>query len=160
MEVAARRGAPQPNKNNDLIPPTRQNSPFDPIGDFSGLSNLFPTQTNENPGALAGATGVRDFTTGIVSTEYRKRAEAATSLCLAIGNCDPQDACLIMEAALLDLGPGQPFPPLFSIMDAARDWAEWASVPELKAFAAACFEQMRPKVRAAFLRYAQRAVAV
>lgn len=37
------------------------------------------------------------------STDFRHRAEAATSLCLSIANCDPQDAIVILDAALADL---------------------------------------------------------
>ena len=110
----------------------------------------------ENPGALAGATGADQPKKTFTSTEYRNRAEAATSLCLSIANCDPKDACQIMEAALVDLGAGAPIPPLLSVMDAATGWAEWASITELKAYALACYHRMRPADRAAFLAYVGR----
>ena len=98
-----------------------------------------------------------DHSTGFVTVEGRKRAEAATSLCLAIGNCHPHDACQIMAAALFDLGPGAPFPPLFGFMEAATDWAEWASVPERKAYALAAFNHLPPTDQSAFLAYVGRA---
>ena len=120
------------------------------------MSNLESGTTNENPGALAGATGADVFSATFASIEYRKRAESATSLCLSIANCDPQDACQIMEAALVDLGAGSPQPPLLGVMDAARDWADWASVTELKAYALACYHRMRPADRVAFLAYVGR----
>lgn len=49
------------------------------------------------------------------------------------------------------LGAGSPIPPLFGIMDAATDWAEWASITELKAYALACYNRLPPADRAAFL---------
>ena len=134
--------------------------PFVNIGKSSHLANGFATglgDENENPGALAGATGADVHSTSFVSVEYRKRAEAATSLYMAIGNCDPQDARQLMEAALLDLGAGQPFPPLFSVMEAANDWALWAVVTELKAYALACYNHLCPADQSAFLAYVGRA---
>jgi hypothetical protein len=56
-------------------------------------------------------------------------------LCLAIGEYNPGDACEIMQAAFLDLGAGSQIPPLFGVMDAATDWAEWSSTAELNAYA-------------------------
>ena len=58
---------------------------------------------NENPGALAGATGGDKFGTLIGYLGYRKRAEAATALCFAIADCDPDDASVILDAALTAL---------------------------------------------------------
>lgn len=127
--------------------------PIDIIGHFSGTSNLSQGDKNENPGALGGATGAEQNTIVFLTAEYRKRAEAATTLCMAIAACHPEDACQIMEAALLDLGAGQPVPPLFSVMDAATDWADWASPAELKAYALASYHRMTPATREAFLRY-------
>ena len=131
-------------------------SAVDNIAENRGLANHLPTPANENPGALAGATGADQHTITFVTAEYRKRAEAATSLCLSIANCDPKDACEIMEAALLELGAGAPVPPLLGVMDAATDWAEWASVIELKAYALACYHRMRPADRVSFLAYVGR----
>ena len=69
-----------------------------------GLGNFDPAaHANENPGALAGATGAGSIELAFRSTDYRMRAEAATSLCLAIANCAPQDAVIVMAAALADL---------------------------------------------------------
>ena len=149
-------GVPQFQEIKQLVCPTPEASAIEKVVEFRGLSNRIPTDANENPGALAGATGAELHTIGIVSIEYRNRAEAAISLCLSIGNCDPQDACEIMEAALLDLGAGQLQPPLFSVMDAAADWAEWASVTELKAYALACYHRMRAADRVAFLAFVGR----
>ena len=68
--------------------------------DTSSSASVHPQ--NENPGALAGATGA--IGKRVVKTaEYRARAEAATSLCLSIAACIPQDAVIIIAAALADL---------------------------------------------------------
>ncbi len=88
---------------NGLDCPTGAIGAFENIGDFPQLSNQESDPTNENPGALAGATGADLHTITFVSTEYRKRAEAATDLCHAIADCDPEDAIVILDAALTDL---------------------------------------------------------
>lgn len=112
---------------------------------------------NENPGTLAGVTGAEKHVNGITGEEYRKRVKSATVLCLAITECEPEDACIIMEAALMDLGAGQPRPPLFSVMEEATHWADFASVAELKAYALACFNRMPGQVKRAFLAHVGRA---
>ena len=81
------------------------------------------------------------------------RAENATSLCLAIANCHPHDACQIMDAALDDLGRGQPRPAMFSIMAEANEWAEFATRAEIKAYALACFNRLSATDRMALVAY-------
>lgn len=109
----------------------------------------------ENPGALAGATGgmfeVSHFREGV----YRNRAEAATALCQAIAQCERDDAVLILSAALVDLSMGAPLPVWVNALDDARWWASLATEIELKAFALAAFEALRPKARLAFLSHVQ-----
>lgn len=111
----------------------------------------------ENPGARAGATGAsQNSEAPRFKTEfYRKRADAATALCWRIADCDPHDATALMEAAVVDLGAGQPIPPLISAMDEARTWVDWASISERKAYALVCFQSLSPKDQAAFLSYVQ-----
>ena len=101
--MAARRDAPLSRKINNLIPPTEASSPDEFIGEFAEVSNSLLPVSNESPGALAGATGAGSIELAFRSTDYRMRAEAATSLCLAIANCAPQDAVIVMSAALADL---------------------------------------------------------
>ena len=127
------------------------------IGENGGLANFAATPANENPGALTGATGAKSNGQAFKSKDYLKRAEAATTLCLAIADCDRQDACEIMEAALLDLCAGPPIPPLLSLMDEAGEWADFAVTAELKAYALACFNRLRPADQSAFLAYVGRA---
>lgn len=113
----------------------------------------------ETLGPLAGGSEGEIKAVGFRSTEYRKRAEAATSLCLAIGNCHRDDAVQIMEAAIADLGAGPPFPPLFSVMQTANEWAAWASDTERKAYAVASYRGLGPADRAAFLAYVGRSAS-
>jgi len=134
--------------------PTPSERTIENTGEIRHLSNRFDGPKNENPGALAGATGAYSKAVSFKTKQYRNRAEAATALCHAIAECDPQDACEIMAAALEDLG--SPLPVLLSAMDDARWWASFATPNELKAYALACFEVMCPKVRAAFLGHVQR----
>ena len=111
------------------------------------------TVTNARPGALAGATVANKTGPVFQNQSFRMRAEAATSLCLAIGNCHPSDACEIMAAALVDLSAGMPIAPLYSPMEAAAFWADLATRAELKAYALACFTRLSKADQAAFLRY-------
>ena len=118
----------------------------------------FPA-SNENPGALAGATGAVSNELAFKSEAYRHRLKSATALCHAIADCDPRDACEIMEAALADLRIGLPRAPFGSLMDEARVWAEFSNRSELKAYCAATFDAMTPDDQAAFQAYVQRQVA-
>lgn len=110
----------------------------------------------ENPGALAGATGAGKTEHTFASPQYRLRAERATTLCLAIADCEREDAAPILEAALLSMSAGHPTPPLLGIMDAAAWWADFALPIELDAYALACFNRMTPQRRTAFLNYVGR----
>ncbi len=108
----------------------------------------------ETPEALAGATGAKSIElASFRSEEYRSRAVAASALGSAIAECDPADACILMEAALADLLSQRmpPAPFLGGVMDAARCWAGWASANEHKAFALACFERLSAADQRAFL---------
>ena len=111
------------------------------------------TPENENPGALGGATGAEQLEMVYTSEEYRNRAVAATALCHAIADCDPEDAALIMAAALADLAAGMPIAPLIGAMDEAAFWADLATPSELDAYALACTNRMAPTRRTAFLAY-------
>lgn len=149
-------------QNQDVGAANRQFSAIDNIGEKSGLANLGgspASSENENPGASGNATGADNNDLAITSEEYRLRAEHARTLCYAISNCDPRDACWIMAAALDDLSAGMPGAPLFSFMHEANWWADWASEPELKAYLWACWQRLSPAARASFLRYIERGAA-
>lgn len=107
----------------------------------------------ENLGALAGATEANDFGRVFKSEHYINRAKAATVLHLAIADCHPEDAAILMEAALERMAVGAPIAPLLSAMDEAAFWADLASRSEHKAYALACFRRLSSADRAAFLAY-------
>ncbi|WP_415184301.1 hypothetical protein [Phaeovulum sp.] len=117
------------------------------------------TNAKENPGALAGATGAINFEQAFKTKHYRDRAQSATALCHSIADCDPQDACEIMAAALADLSIGMPIAPFYSPMDEAGFWADYASRAELKAYVLACYTRLSARDQAAFLAYVQRGAA-
>jgi hypothetical protein len=110
----------------------------------------------ESPGALAGATGVDDIAHVYKSKQYRMRAATATALAQAIADCDPADACTIMAAAYDDLRAGQPIVPFGGLMLEAKNWAEFATRCELKAYGAASFANLQVADRSAFLEWAHR----
>lgn len=110
----------------------------------------------ENPEALRDATGSKQSGEKFRSTEYRLRAERATSLCMCIADMPPEDAAPILEAALLQMAAGQPTPPLLGIMDQAAWWADFALPVELDAYALACVNRMTSPRRTAFLNYVGR----
>ena len=121
----------------------------------------FPSDLEkENPGALAGATGA-DLEVCDRLESYRVRHIRATQLCHAIAACDPQDACILMVAALEDLSAGTPPPTIRKAMVEARDWAQDATPYELRAYGLACVERMTPEVLTSFVAHvvAQFAVA-
>ncbi len=140
------------NENNDLHRLTGHVGPIENNGYFSGLSKPDLTAGNENPGALAGATGADDIERAFKTQEYRTRHENARRLGDAIAECHPADACTLMEAALHDLlSERMPSAPFLGIMKSARFWAEWASVSELKAYCLASFERLSAADQSAFL---------
>lgn len=100
-----------------------------------------------NPGALAGATGADHEGINFKTERYRRRALAATALCHAIGECHPEDAVLLMQAALADLSPAYPLPVLSCPVQEARLWASIATDPERKAWAIASIEALAPAAR-------------
>ena len=117
-------------------------------------SGIVPGQSeNESPEDRAGSTGADQLGISFKTEEYRKRAEASTALCLAIAQCEPEDAAPILEAALLSMTAGWPVPPLLSLMEEACTWADFATGAERKAYALACHTRMPATDRAAFLAY-------
>ncbi len=118
------------------------------------MANI-PAGEKENPDALAGAIGAVSKGLPFKSEHYRNRVARATVLCDAIAAADPRDACKIMNAALSQLAAGQPKPPLFSFMDEAANWADLASVPELKAYLLACYTRLSSADQQSFLDYVQ-----
>lgn len=123
------------------------------------MSNPSTHAENENPGASGNATGAENIDLAITSIEYRLRLEHARTLAFAIGQCDPRDACHIMASALDDLSMGMPGAPLFSFMEHANWWADWASEPELKAYLLASWTRLSPRAQSAFLSYIERGAA-
>lgn len=129
--------------------------PTSPVIIFQGVarqgSNEEAGSENENPGALAGATGadLEDFLNAIDNN--LKRESAARTLMEAVLACDPQDRITLMECFIEALRQGDPVPPFMGIMASARDWAAWACRAELKAYCLASFEAMSGRDQAAFL---------
>ena len=116
------------------------------------MANLTPNAAKNKPGAAATATGSISFEQ-FTTKEYRNRAEAATALCYAIANCDPEDAAQIMTSVLIELSAGMPIAELHGVMEQAAFWADLATPPELDAYALACTNRMAPARRAAFVAY-------
>ncbi|MEO6299595.1 MAG: hypothetical protein ABIO62_08195, partial [Paracoccaceae bacterium] len=84
-------------------------------------------QKKANPGTpVEGVTGALVNET-FETEHYRSRAEAATNLCVAIADCHPADAVVILQAAYDDLRAGPPMPTLIGIMAEADWWATWAA---------------------------------
>ncbi len=130
-------------------------SAVDNIGKNEGLANLSPPAEKEAPGALAGATE-GDFRQTFKTEHYRNRAARATELGHAIAECHPEDACIIMEAALDDMTEGHPYAPICHTLDEAGYWADQATRNERKAFALANYTRLSKADQAAFLAYVQR----
>ena len=111
---------------------------------------------NENPGALAGATGSYVKNIEVSDQNTFNRLQTATSLACAIAACDPDDRVPFLERLLEELRPGWPQVPfLCGLMEEAGFWADRASRVELKAYALACYQRMSPADQVAFLGYVQ-----
>ncbi len=89
------------------------------------------------------------------SEQYKLRVDRARTLFLAIADCDPSDAAIILSDALEELLVGAPIPPLLSAMSEATTWAEWATPFEHKAYCLASYNAMQPRDQAAFLGHVQ-----
>ena len=130
--------------NQQVAAANCEKSPFDFIDENRSKANLSLPDTNENPGALAGATGADDFITSFVSEDYRMRARCATNLAEAIGDCHPDDAVMLMTAALIDLSPEGPRLDIFlSAEDDANWWASIAAPAQLLAVLAEVLAHLR-----------------
>ncbi len=95
----------------------------------------------KNPGALAGATGADHPKYFYQTDEYMLRAKRATELAHAIGQCHPEEARVLMTAALYDLTPdGAPSTYFLSVEDDARWWSRLATPLKLMAMLTATLE--------------------
>ena len=139
--------------------PTGAKGGIENIREFSELSNPEPTPANENPGAVATATGANQHEITFTRKAYRTRADAATALCHAFAACEPEDAITLMSGILDRMRAGMPGAPLFGIMHEAAFWADMATPAELKAYALASYARMSAPVQRDFLAYVQRGVA-
>lgn len=158
------------------------NSPVDNNGDYRPLANLeiaLHDPQNETPAALAGATGADQIEQVFKSQTYCSRADTATALCYAIAECDPEDACVIIGAALdglrqhllFGVNPhfreavesfraerrriecNVPSPPLSGgIMAGTAAWISGASRAERKSSLVAIFQSLSADDRTAFVR--------
>jgi len=63
--------------NQMVATANRENSPIDIIGEIRGKANLLPTDANENPGALAGASGANDKAQRLQAEQYTDAPAAA-----------------------------------------------------------------------------------
>lgn len=80
------------------------------------------------------------------------RFERAALTLAAMRSLDGEDRREVFSLARGDeLSAGAPLPPFLNVMDDARFWASLASTRELKAYALAAFEALRPADRARFL---------
>lgn len=135
--------------------PTGANRPIEIVGGFPVASNPGTPSANENPGALAGATGALSKGPIFKTKEYRTRYLAARHLCLAIAACHEDEAVPILSAALSDLTAGKPGAPFLSLAAEAAFWADLASVAELKVYTLASFNRLPAPDQAAFLAHVQ-----
>lgn len=84
------------------------------------------------------------------------REERRAVLGAAMEAADEEDVA-VLDAMLG--GAGEPLPWLLSPLDEAATWAALASPDERRAYAAACWREMEPEDRRAFLDYASRSRA-
>jgi hypothetical protein len=138
-------------------------NPHDPSiedkGEFPGLANRSWRKANENPGALAGATGVESKGPVFRTEEYRMRFGAARALIGAIRACHPEEAVPIMAAALDALTPEYAGSAFRTVMEEAECWAALATRRERKAYVLQGFKAMPIADRRSFMAFAHRWLA-
>ena len=109
---------------------------------------------NENPGALAGATGVIEKSIEDLADCIARWTVDASCITSAVYACAPENRLPLIEATYEHLCAGAPvFAADQDAMTWARCWAEIASRAERKAYALACFEAMPAHDQRAFLAY-------
>ena len=140
---------------NALKCPPRAIDSIENISEYFALSNA----ENENPGALAGATGIDHQDWLVWLDNNLKRESAARALSQAVADCDPADRLPFLETLIDALRQGEPSVGFGPIMAEARDWAAWASRAELKAYCLAAYEAMSGRDQAAFLGHLDRRAA-
>lgn len=149
--MAARRVVQEASNISTLSCPTPPTKPVDNAGENRRLSNLENGLENENPGALAGATGADVQTTIAWLDHTLNRIDAASGLRAAVLAIPADDRVPFLEAALAALEPDWPGVPFNGPLVEARDWATWASLPQREALTLACFETLPAHRQAAFL---------
>ena len=146
-------GVSQPFQRAILANP--ENPAFENFAGNRALANPPDDPENENPGALAGATGA-DLHSWLEWVDLSiQRESAARSLMDAVLACEPRDRIPLMERFIEALRPGQPIAAFGSIMAEASFWADMASAAELKAYALACYSRLSPADQIGFLNYVQ-----
>ncbi|MFV0302053.1 MAG: hypothetical protein ACK5IP_14475 [Paracoccus sp. (in: a-proteobacteria)] len=127
-----------------------QNARTNPVQALPAGSVDVPLE-NENPGALAGATGadVRSYLERLDNT--LNRVDATSAFSYAVAELHPEDRIPVLEAAFDFLRPGTPLPAFNSLMAEAYWWADRASRAERKAYAFACYQRMSEADQRSFI---------
>jgi hypothetical protein len=99
----------------------------------------------------------RGFTTVLMARlQPEERAELARAALLSV---DDSDLAAVTAALVPCDGAGPPIPAFDGVAQEAALWASWASVAELKAYAAATFLALPTRDRRAFIAFAKGRVA-
>ncbi|WP_299129589.1 hypothetical protein [uncultured Amaricoccus sp.] len=129
------------------------------------MANLTAEHANENPGALAGATGAEievslngcDLTTS--PDQPSTPAERAIAILTAWHALTDWEAVHFADHVFAQVRGHGPVPPFNSFLAEARQWADFTSPSELDAYALAAFDRMRPARQTAFLAHVGRIAA-
>lgn len=89
--------------------------------------------------------------------DHLDRDERGWLLMVTAQAAEPIDLEALAIAIVESAGP--PVPALSDIRAEARDWAGWASSPEIRAYLAACWHRLPKKDRASFLKAARKVTA-
>ena len=113
------------------------------------------SEENENPGALAGATGAERHSEWEWLNHTANRLNAQDRFCRAVAELPAEDRAEVLDAALRFFEAGEPSPhAITTMMEDASAWARWASPRERKAYLAAIWTHMNINDRAAFMAWA------
>ncbi len=120
----------------------------------TGSTQIFLSRNHERAARVIGYALTLDTSPGwtqasAILAARLSRSERGSLAYAALASLEPIEAELV--ARIATRGAGMPCAPFLGVMDEASFWAELATVQERKAYALACFTQLSPQDRAAFL---------
>ncbi|MEZ5724383.1 MAG: hypothetical protein R3E47_04740 [Paracoccaceae bacterium] len=121
-------------------PPVNQNQPF-------------CQPEKKNPGAQAGATGTKQDSPKVCEKITPSLPPYASAFLDALLAVPAEDRLPFLEIFVEYYRTGPPGVTFLNAMQEARDWARFASIPDLKAYALAAFDRLPVRAQRSFVKH-------